>query len=104
VLAGGVFNSGVLADPGPAATYDYQPAAGDVIERARRIAAACARHGIPIGAAALRFTLRHPAVTAALVGARRPGEIREDVSYLADPPDARMDALLAELSAEGGEP
>jgi D-threo-aldose 1-dehydrogenase len=101
VLAGGVFNSGVLADPGPAATYDYQPAAGDVIERARRIAAACGRHSIPIGAAALRFTLRHPAVTAALVGARSPGEIREDVSYLADPADARMDSLLRELAAEG---
>src|ERR1700733_1268844 len=101
VLAGGVFNSGVLADPGPAATYDYQAASGDVIERARLIAAACARHGIPIGAAALRFTLRHPAVTAALVGARSPGEIREDVSYLADPSDARIDGLLRELAAEG---
>jgi D-threo-aldose 1-dehydrogenase len=104
VLAGGVFNSGVLADPGPAATYDYQPAPPDVIERVRRIAAACDRHDIPIAAAALRFTLHHPAVTAALVGARAPAEIVADVSYLTDPPAAQLDALLADLTAEGGIP
>src|SRR6202044_2955365 len=67
VLAAGVFNSGVLVDPAPGATYDYLPAADDVVDRARRIGAACARHGLPIGAAALQFTLRHPAVTAAVV-------------------------------------
>ena len=98
VLAAGVFNSGVLADPASGATYDYLPAADDVMDRARRIGAACARHGVPIGAAALRFTLRHPAVTAAVVGARSPAEITTDVGYLArDVPDA----LLHELAAEG---
>jgi aryl-alcohol dehydrogenase-like predicted oxidoreductase len=35
VLAGGVFNSGILAGPGDAATYDYAPAPPAV-------AAACA--------------------------------------------------------------
>ena len=83
VLAAGVFNSGVLVDPAPGATYDYQPAAADVMDRARRIGAACARHGLPIGAVALRFTLRHPAVTAAVVGARSPAEIAADAGYLA---------------------
>jgi D-threo-aldose 1-dehydrogenase len=97
VLAGGVFNSGVLADPSPAATYDYRPASPDVMDRARRIGAACARHGLPIGAAALQFTLRHPAVTAAVVGARSPAEIVTDVQYLAcDVPDALFDELAAD--------
>jgi len=97
VLAAGVFNSGVLADPGPAATYDYRPASPDVMDRARRIGAACARHGLPIGAAALQFTLRHPAVTAAVVGARSPGEIATDAQYLAcDVPDALFDELAAD--------
>src|SRR6202050_3711018 len=40
VLAAGVFNSGVLVDPAPGATYDYQPAAADVVDRARRIGTA----------------------------------------------------------------
>ncbi len=97
VLAAGVFNSGVLADPGPAATYDYLPASPDVMDRARRIGAACARHGLPIGAAALQFTLRHPAVTAAVVGARSPAEIAADAGYLArDVPDALFDELAGE--------
>jgi D-threo-aldose 1-dehydrogenase len=98
VLAGGVFNSGVLADPGPAATYNYQPAPPDVVERARWIAAVCARYELPIGAAALQFALRHPAVTAAVVGARSPGEIGTDVGYLAD---QVPEALFEELAAGG---
>ena len=35
------------------------------------------RHGATPGQVALAWTLRHPAVTAAIVGARRPGQIRE---------------------------
>jgi D-threo-aldose 1-dehydrogenase len=102
VLAGGVFNSGVLADPRPGATYDYRPAPPELVDRARRIGAACARRGIPLGAAALRFTLRHPAVTAAVVGARRPEEIREDAGYLsASLPGALFDELFEELVEDG---
>ena len=81
VLVGGVFNSGILADPGEDARYDYAPAAPDVLARARRMRDACARYGVPLAAAALRFALRHPAVTAAVVGARSPDEIRADVSH-----------------------
>jgi D-threo-aldose 1-dehydrogenase len=98
VLAGGVFNSGILADPGPGARYDYRTAAPGILDRARRITAVCARHGVPIGAAALHFTLRHPAVTAAVVGARSPGEIETDVGYLAT---QVPDELFDELAAEG---
>jgi D-threo-aldose 1-dehydrogenase len=102
VLAGGVFNSGVLADPRPGATYDYRPASPELVDRARRIGAACARRGVPLGAAALRFTLRHPAVTAAVVGARRPEEIRDDAGYLAASlPGALFDELFEELVEDG---
>jgi D-threo-aldose 1-dehydrogenase len=82
VLAGGVFNSGILADPGEGARYDYAPAPAAVAVRARRMRDACARYGVPLAAAALQFTVRHPAVTAAVVGARAPAEIRSDVRYL----------------------
>jgi aryl-alcohol dehydrogenase-like predicted oxidoreductase len=82
VLAGGVFNSGILADAGDGARYDYAPAPPAVLARARRLRDACARYGVPLAAAALQFTLRHPAVTAAVVGARTPAEIRSDVSHL----------------------
>ena len=82
VLAGGVFNGGILARPGDGATYDYAPAQPRVLERARRMRDACARHGVPLPAAALQFTLHHTAVTAAVIGARTADEIAVDVSYL----------------------
>jgi D-threo-aldose 1-dehydrogenase len=98
VLVGGVFNSGILADPRPGARYDYAPAAAPLLARAQRIRAVCARYGVPIGAAAVRFTLRHPGVTGVVLGARSPAEITADVGYLAtDVPDD----LFGDLAAEG---
>ncbi len=98
VLAAGIFNSGILADPQPGATYDYAPAPDELLERARRIRAVCERHGVPLGAAATQFVLRHPAVTAVVVGARSAAEITEDASHL----DAAVpDELFAELAVDG---
>jgi len=98
VLAAGIFNSGILADPRPGATYDYAPAPAGLVQRAQAIRAACARHGVPIGAVAMRFVLRHPAVTAVVVGARSAAEVTEDAGWLAAPVP---DQLLDELTAEG---
>jgi D-threo-aldose 1-dehydrogenase len=95
VLTAGVFNSGILAGPDDGGTYDYAPAPPAVLARARRMRDACARHGVPLPAAALQFPLRNPAVTAAVVGARSPEEITEDVAYLS----TRIpDALWSELA------
>ncbi|NBE52595.1 aldo/keto reductase [Streptomyces boluensis] len=77
VVIGGVFNSGLLADPSPTATYDYAQASGELLGRARLLGAVAARHGITLRAAALAFPRTHPAVTTVLVGARTPDEIRD---------------------------
>jgi D-threo-aldose 1-dehydrogenase len=96
VIAGGVFNSGVLADPGEGATFDYAPAPREVLDRARRLAAVCARHGVPLTAAALRFPLAHPAVTTVLTGARSGAEFRENAALLDVPiPGAVWEELRA---------
>jgi D-threo-aldose 1-dehydrogenase len=93
VLTGGVFNSGILAGGD---RYDYALAPPGVLARTRRIAEICARYDVPVAAAALRYVLRHPAVTAAVVGVRTPEEIRADAGYLSlDIPDA----LWADLAA-----
>jgi D-threo-aldose 1-dehydrogenase len=97
VIAAGVFNGGVLADPRPGAYYDYEPAPAATLERARRIAAVCGRHDVPLAAAAIAFPLRHPAVTCVLVGARSPREVRADVADWQRPvPDELWDELAAE--------
>ena len=82
LLAAGVFNSGVLAG---GTTFDYRAAAPAVLELRRRLEQACARHDVPLAAAAIQFPLRHPAVTSILVGARTPEEITEDVRLLDHP-------------------
>ncbi|MFC9465565.1 aldo/keto reductase [Streptomyces coelicoflavus] len=70
VIVGGVFNSGLLADPAPGATYDYTAAPDGLLRRAVRMREVTEAHGVPLRAAALRFPFGHPAVAAVLVGAR----------------------------------
>ena len=80
VIAGGVFNSGVLAAPAPGATYDYQAAAGSLISRALRLQEICARSGVPLRAAAARFPLGHPSVASVLIGARSAAEVTDAIT------------------------
>jgi len=105
VIAGGVFNSGVLAAPGEGATYDYQAAPAELLERARRLQEACARFGVPLRAAAARFPLTHPAVASVLIGARNAAEITDALRLRAvDIPAALWDALVAADASEKGQP
>ena len=83
VIVGGVFNSGLLADPQPGARYDYAPAPPARLARARSLAAICERHGVPLGAAALQFSAAHPAVASVLVGARSPAEVEQALRWFA---------------------
>ncbi|MGW1813849.1 aldo/keto reductase [Streptomyces sp. NPDC002125] len=97
VVVGGVFNSGLLADPRPGATYDYAEAPPDLLDRALRIRAVAEGHGVPLRAAALHYPLRHPAVAGVLVGTRSPEEVRDAAARLRTPvPDALWDDLRSE--------
>ena len=75
ITIGGVFNSGVLADPKPGATFEYLPASDEIIKKAQEIGAFLKNLGIPLTAAALQFPLRHPAVTSVLTGSRNSKEL-----------------------------
>lgn len=77
IVLGGVFNSGLLADPRDAAMYDYAPAPRELVERALALEEACAEHGVPLRAAALHYALAHPAVACALIGIRSPEQARD---------------------------
>jgi D-threo-aldose 1-dehydrogenase len=96
VIAGGVFNSGLLAAPVPGATYDYQAAPDSLLSRALRLQDTCAGFGVPLRAAAARFPLRHPAVASVLIGARNADEISDAIRLRAlDIPPALWDAAVA---------
>ncbi|MGW7069324.1 aldo/keto reductase [Streptomyces sp. NPDC054855] len=100
VVIGGVFNSGLLADPRPGATYDYTTAPRDLVDRARCLRTIAERHGTTLRAAALAFPLAHPTVTTVIVGARSPYEVRDAArQFAAAVPDdfwkeARTEGLL----------
>jgi D-threo-aldose 1-dehydrogenase len=96
VLIGGVMNSGLLADPRPGATFDYGPADPATLERARLLAEACARHDVPLRAAAMQFPFAHPAVAGLIAGVRRVEHLDEYPAYLRRPvPAALWDDLRA---------
>ena len=98
VVVGGVFNSGILARPGPAATFDYAPAPPRLLERAQRLEAVCARHRVPLAAAAIQFPLGHPATGCVLAGVRSVEELEQAVVAF----DRELPAALwLELVAEG---
>jgi D-threo-aldose 1-dehydrogenase len=94
IIAGGVFNSGILANPSPGTTYNYRPAPPELVQRALRMNEACVRHGVELKAAAIQFPLRHPAVATVLTGCRSVTEVEENVSAFQSPiPDALWDEL-----------
>lgn len=99
VMIGGVFNSGVLAEPEQGSTYDYAAAPTHLVERARAMVEVCTAHGVSLTAAALQFALEHPAVTSVLVGARRAAEVAADAAAAAT---ALPAGIWAELAAVGG--
>jgi D-threo-aldose 1-dehydrogenase len=98
IFAGGVMNSGVLADPRPGSRFNYREAPSDIVERAARLAEICASHEVPLRAAAVQFPLAHPAIASVIAGVRRvdhleeyPGLFREEIPV----------ALWADLRAAG---
>jgi len=92
------FNSGILARGAvEGARYYYEPAPPEIMQRTRDIEAVCARHGVPLAAAALQFPLHHPAIASVVVGHERAVEIERNLSLMRHPiPSALWDELKQE--------
>ncbi len=116
IIAGGVYNSGILSHPDPGTisgvssgadaietwkdnvTYNYVPAGPEIIARAAALKAVCDRHGVPLMAAAIQFPMHHPAVATVLTGPRAPEHVVVNNEMLRFP---IPDQLWTELKAEG---
>ncbi len=99
IIIGAPFASGILArGPVSGATYAYTAPAPEVVEKTRRIAEVCARHDVPLGAAALQFPLAHPLVAAVIPGPNSPEQAGRNLEWFQAPIPAD---LWAELKAEG---
>jgi D-threo-aldose 1-dehydrogenase len=98
IIAAGVYNSGILADPKAGARYNYTAAPAPLLDRARKIRSVCDSHGVPLKAAALQFPLGHPAVSCVVVGCRSVEQLDESLAmFEADIPAA----LWRDLKAKG---
>ena len=98
ILVGGVMNTGILADPRPGSRFDYGPARADLVARAQRLAAVCARYDVPLRAAAIQFPLAHPAVVSLVAGVRTIAHLDDYPAMMTLPIPTE---LWAELRAEG---
>jgi D-threo-aldose 1-dehydrogenase len=98
IIVGGVFNSGILADPRPGTHYNYRAAPDELVRRAAHIKAVCERRGVSQKAVAIQFPLGHPAVQTVLTGCRSVDELNENVEAFQAPIPP---ALWEDLKAEG---
>lgn len=91
IVVGGPYNSGILAG---GEHYEYQKATPEILARVEALRRLCAQFGVDIRAAALQFSLAHPAVAAVIPGASRPVRIAENLALAqADIPPAFWQAL-----------
>ncbi|MFB7580727.1 aldo/keto reductase [Streptomyces hydrogenans] len=95
MVVGGPYSSGILAG---GTHFEYQQAPAEIIERVGKLKALAERHGISIKAAALQFSLAHPASAAVIPGATRPSRIAEDTAALNETVPA---AFWTDLRAAG---
>ncbi|HEV2152796.1 aldo/keto reductase [Bradyrhizobium sp.] len=80
ILLGGIYNSGILANPHAGAKFNYEDADAALVARAIELDELCRKHGTALKAAALQFCMAHPAVTVAVMGARNAGEVADNIA------------------------
>ncbi|HUC16235.1 MAG TPA: aldo/keto reductase [Acetobacteraceae bacterium] len=95
LVIGGPYNSGILATGViDLATGDDRPASPAILDRVRKIEAACARHDVPLQAAAPQFPLRHPLVASIIPGARPVAGGEANLAFLHAPMPSQFWAEL----------
>ncbi|MBR0829137.1 aldo/keto reductase [Bradyrhizobium manausense] len=80
ILLGGIYNSGILANPHTGAKFNYEDADAALVSRALELDALCRKHGTELKAAAVQFCMAHPAVTVAVQGARTAAEVSDNIA------------------------
>jgi D-threo-aldose 1-dehydrogenase len=86
IIIGGGYNSGILATGAvPGAMYNYEPAGPAILERVGKIERVCARHNVPLAAAALQFPLGHPIVASIIPGAISAAQVDRNLAAFRHP-------------------
>lgn len=99
IILGGPYNSGILATgPIQRATYNYEPAPQDILDKVAAIERVCKSHNVPLADAALHFPLCHPSVVSVIPGGQNIDEVKRN--------RAMMDTVIpvslwSDLKSEG---
>lgn len=79
---GGVYNSGILAAPKDARKiFNYADAPPEIEMKVEALRTVCNDYDVPLAAAAIRFPMRHPAVTCVVIGANTPAQLRQNADW-----------------------
>lgn len=90
--AGGVLAKGSTAYP----RYVYQEATVEALDPVRRIEAICARHDVPLGAAALQFSMRDERIASTICGVSKPERVQQTIEWASWPiPEAMWEELAS---------
>ena len=96
---GGAFNSGILATGAvEGAKFNYEDASEEIMARTRKLEAVCAECGVSLAAAALQFSLAHPAVTTVIPGCKSVPEAERSIETMVSPRPRGGRCLLRELT------
>ncbi len=102
LVIAGPFNSGILAkgvrDGGPVPNFNYAPAPPGIVAKVGAIEDVCARHRVPLAAAALQFPLAHPQVASVVPGMGSVEQVDDALALLRHPIPL---AFWAELKQQG---
>ena len=96
IVLGAPFSSGILT--GSTSTYKYETPNDEVVAKARRIEAACTRHGVSMRAAALQFPFGHESVVSVIPGVLSPAQVADNIEQIQTPIPTE---LWRELRAQG---
>jgi D-threo-aldose 1-dehydrogenase len=103
VIAAGVFNSGILANPVPGAFLDYAPASAQAISYAQGLRQLLEKFDVKLEQAAIQFPMTHSAVKAVVVGCRSELEVRSNISaFDATIPPSAWQAVSDFIESNGG--
>ncbi len=92
LVLGGVFNSGILATgPVDGATYDYEPASPEILQKVTHLQETADQLGLPLATAALQFAQRHDLTASVLLGTARVASLRRNLAALNTPVPAAFD-------------
>jgi D-threo-aldose 1-dehydrogenase len=97
VINAAPYASGILAKgAAKAPLFAYMPADDSIVSRAKAIEAMCSQHAVPVGAAALQFSMRSPLIASTICGVSTPERVQQTIDWANwSIPDALWKDLMA---------